>query len=473
MKNDVFFDLLQSLDKDQLKRFEKYLRIYINEDHQAIRLVEEYSLLRKIALKKEEALDREKLFDAFITKCDVTRKHFSNLIGLIHEPLKEFLVLERLKRDNTMYDYLLASIYLENGLIDQWESYFKKAVDRQKEQLNDPEAHLALSRLYYLRYFFLGLEQHEREEQNALESMLHLDEYYISLKLKLATELLSREKIIGTKSDFRFLTELLQALEQQEKDQFSAYQLMYKHALMLLLESEEANYSALKEILYQDWQALPLLEVANILNLLSNYNAKQIRNGIDQYEEAYEICKKTIEFACIHHVNANFLLNGILLSADREDAKSTTQFFDILKQKYPTLEEAISISQAMVAISEKDYHEVLRLLPDNQQFPLSSLGIRARVLKVQAHYELDEIELLDGSLHAFENFCNREKKNPSLNQETLDGVSQFIQLLRKLMNLAPMNKADHKNLYDNILNSIKIAAKPWLLRKIRAKYNFE
>lgn len=471
MKNDPFFDLLQTMDKDQFNRFEKYVRIYINKDHQAIRLFDHYCVLRGTVEKKGELLDREKLLDRFTTKekLEVTRKHLLNLISMIHEVLKKFLASERLAQENSMYDYLLGRIYLDHGLHQHWDAHFKKSSTQLNKLTPNLDAHLDLSRLFYLRYYSLGLEQNERDDKNALESMRHLDEYYLSHKLKWATELLSREKIIGNEYQIRFLPELIQAIEQSPKGAFSAYQLMYKYALALLMESKEEDYLALKETLYQQWPKLSVDEVANILNLLSNYNASQIRSGVDRIDEAYEICKKTIEFKCLQQMNANFLLNSINLCTDKDDPQSATLFFELLGQKYADQKEAILISSAKIALSKGEYQKALDLLPDNQQFPLPSLGIRARLLKVQAIYELDEIELLEGHLRSFKEYCKREKKAPSLNAETLEGVTQFIQFLGDLIKLAPFDKNGHKKLYSNVLDSKKISAKRWLVQKISAR----
>lgn len=471
MKNDPFFDLLQTMDKDQFNRFEKYVRIYINKDHQAIRLFDHYSMLRGSVGKKGALPDREQLLESFIAKekLEVTRKHLLNLISLIHEVLKNFLVAERLLEESSTYDYLLGKLYLDLGLYQHWDLHFKKSSAQLHKLTPNLDAHLDLSRLFYLRYYSLGLEQNERDDQNALESMWHLDEYYLSHKLKWATELLSREKIIGNEYQIRFLPELIQAMEQSAKGAFSAYQLMYKYALALLLESKEEDYLALKENLYQQWPTLTVDEVANILNLLSNYNAHLIKSGVDRIDEAYEICKKTIEFKCIQQMNANFLLNSINLCTDKDDPQSATLFFELLSQKYADQKEAILISSAKIALSKGEYKKVLELLPDNQQFPLPSLGIRARLLKVQAIYELDEIELLEGHLRSFKEYCKREKKAPSLNAETLAGITQFIQFLGDLIKLAPFDKNGYKKLYSNVLESKKISAKRWLVQKIRTR----
>jgi hypothetical protein len=113
------------------------------------------------------------------------------------------------------------------------------------------------------------------------------------------------------------------------------------------------------------------------------------------------------------------------------------------------------------------------LLPeDGQQFQSPSMGIRTRVLKVQAYYELDEVGPLVNALRSFNDYCKREK-NQSLSLDTFKSVKQFILFLGRLNRLDLFDEKGYKKLHDDLRSSKNIVAKTWLLQKINAAYQFE
>ena len=474
MKNDAFFDLLQSMEKDQFKRFQQYVRIYISKGNQALRLFEQYCQLRGSKKNGGDVVDREKVFEAFIKKekLKAPRKHLLNLVNVVHDVLKKFLISERLEKEKPICDAVLLNIYHEKGFLNHWDIHFKKAVERLKKRPYDIEAHLELSRLYSQRYYYLGQEQTRYDSQNAMDSMFHLDEYYLSFKLKWSTELYNSKNIFGKQYEIRFLPELMEASEKLQGE-FSAYQVMYLQALFLQHAPAESHYQTLKEKLYLQHEHIPKIEVAYLLNLLNNYNAVRIKNGENRLDTAFEICQKTVEFGCIDQMNAEFLLNAINLSCDKNDTATADKFFHALEQKYGSQKDAILISKARIMLSKGEYNGVIKLLKGGQQFQTPFMGIRTRILKVQAHYELGEIDLLENALRNFEDYCTRESKNPSLNLDTLNGVNRFIALLQNLCRLKPLDKKGYKGLYDDLLNSKNIVAKTWLLQKINAIYKFD
>lgn len=474
MKNDAFFDLLQSMEKDQFKRFQQYVRIYITKGNQALRLFEEYCQLRGSKKDKDEVVDREKIFEAFIKKenFNAPRKLLLNHINVLHKVLKKFLISEQLEKEETICDAVLLNIYHEKGFLNHWEIHFKKAVKRLNKDPHDIEAHLELSRLYSQRYYYLGQEQTKYDSQNAMDSMFHLDEYYLSFKLKWSTELHNSTNIFGKQYEIRFLPELMEASKNLQAE-FSAYQIMYLHALFLLHDPAESHYQTLKDKLYLQHKHIPKIEVAYLLNLLNNYNAGQIRSGNDRLDTAFEICQKTIEFGCMDQMNAEFLLNAINLSCDKNANNIAYKFFHVLKQKYESQPDAILISKARIMFSKGEFKAVIKLIKDGQQFQTPLMGIRTRIIKVQACYESGETGQLENALRNFEDYCNRENKHPSLNLDTLKGVYQFITLLQNLTKLNPSDKIGHKKIYDDLRNSQHIVAKTWLLQKINAIYKFD
>ncbi|WP_421794358.1 hypothetical protein [Haliscomenobacter sp.] len=475
MKNDAFFDLLQSMEKDQFQRFQKYVRIYIQKGNQALRLFEQYCQLRGSKKNKDKEIDREKVFTAFIEKegLKAPRKHLLNLVNVINDVLKKFLISERLEEERGTCDLFLSKIYIEKGLGKHWEIHFKKAVKRLKNRPHDIDAHLELSQLYAQRYYYLGKKQNKYDNQNAMDSMLQLDEYFLSLKLKWSTELHSNKNIFGKQHDIRFLSELMKACEKL-KGKLSAYQEMYLQALILFRTPTESNYQALKEKLYLQHEHIAKVEVANVLNLLNNYNALLIKGGTDRLEAAYEICQKAIKYSCLDQMNADFLLNAVNLSCDKHDLALAEQFFQALNQNFADRNDAILISNARIRLSKGEYQAVIdMLLPEEgQQFQSPSMSIRTRVLKAQAYYELDEVVQLDNALRSFNDYCKREK-NQSLSLDTFKSVKQFILFLRRLNRLELFDEKGYKKLYNELRSSKNIIAKTWLLQKINAAFQFE
>jgi hypothetical protein len=124
-------------------------------------------------------------------------------------------------------------------------------------------------------------------------------------------------------------------------------------------------------------------------------------------------------------------------------------------------ERMYAFSRAKIAYTGKAYQEALSFLQQsNYHDTLLNLGARTLLLKI--YYELEEWDVLQSHLDAFQNYLRRK---PDLGYHRTN-YQHLILYTRRLLQVNPNSKKDRARLIEHIQREKILTEKTWLLERV-------
>ena len=267
--------------------------------------------------------------------------------------MEEYLLERCLKNNPQEKELLLAHEYSRLGLQDlldkRIESYFpapKKEATRGKNTAQEEEAtkggsskklyvwhHWHLYRLYHLRYYSRETVQTDSNEESLYKSMEQLDLAYLSIKLRIAHEMESIQRLNGKVPTVAISAEELLKLE-GKLPALNPYLQLYYYAYALILHPGDASYQQLKMLLTKLGHQLSKDERGNLLRALINYASMAIRQGDHTYyTESAELHQQGLETGVLlqdDKISPELLLNILNITCEANKVDEA----DALLQKW-------------------------------------------------------------------------------------------------------------------------------------------
>ena len=474
MRLPRFFTLFGTLDENEAKSFQKYLkRLHANESDALA--VFEYVKPFHPGFKEAKKLALEyiyrKVFDGDIDENEYNRKRLLNACSDLHLWLKAFLLSEKANSGSFESKLLWLTILKEKGMTTE----FSNVASSLQEELNDlpkrnvPDYWKNLL-VNQLLYGHLAQEVTSPVQNTFLPFARDLEWYYAVVRLKLACEAVNLKNTGHPEygpDALLVVPELPEWLDAHEQPLFLLYRAIY----LLLAGGEDAQYDRAEAIVTEHAGKIDPLELDVLLTYLRNYASPQVRKGDDQY------WLRTHQLDKIGAEHGIFVKKGVITptqyhnivnAAGKVNDQPWAESFIVTYGAYlpdPVRADGMLLARCILLFEQREYRQILQKLVDTNHKDLH-LFIRLKTMKMRCYYELDfdENTLLD--------YCVASEYGLRRFRKPRDGAVvatfAFIRLLKILV-----RKKSPKNVVTSEIEKAEpVFFKSWLLEKA-AKYKAE
>lgn len=465
MKDNQFIQSLHYLTNKELADFSLYLKA---QRPRATVIRSVFNYIRKLHpdFQSDKHLSLRYASDKLLGP-GVNRKRLLNILAELNALLKDFLVWQKIKTQDFVYDYALLEQYKER----QMDKAFFQLSQQMIKKYETPSTHsiwyyLQMMMLYRSRFFHPNSPKLDPRDSLPQQSLSFLNQFYEGARLRLATELLNRQKILSDTP-----TELGRDPQEIPRAPIATNPLiaLYQQVYQLEKEQEEKVYFPLKKQFFELLEAkfLSIDDQYFVFLHLINFTSAQIKRGRSNFlQEAFDIYQKGMQHQFLvegmYFTPTNFS-NIVNIACRLKRFQWATYFIQAYQIHLPlnVRESATQISFAMIHFEQAEFEKTLEQL-QHLEYADTFYDLRARALRLRCYLELKEsTSLILHYCRSFEQFIRRNRRIKGNNAEA---SFHFIQLIKDIAR----QKAKKEELQAYIDTAQPLFFKTWLQEKINA-----
>ncbi len=464
MKNSLLIQLLQNLSPKEMADFSLYLKA---QRSRSILLRQTFDYLRKLYpdFSSEKHLDIEYARTKLLPS-EAPRKRLLNLLADLHQLLKDFLVWKQVKESEFAYDFALLEQYKSRKMDKAFFQFADRLIQKYEgQQQRSIWSYLQLMMLYRNKFFHPNSPKLNPDDPLPQKSLALLNQFYQGARIRLATELLNREKILKSPGLPSIVNEPRNTFPPDESPLIQLYTQVYQ----LEKEQREEVFFTLKERFFQvvEEQELSYDDQYFVFLHLINFTSAQIKQGKQNFlQEAFSIYHFCLQYPMLergqYFTPTNFS-NIVNLACRLKQFEWARYFIQTYQRHLPTTvrESAARISFAMIHFEEGDFELTLEELQDIT-YANAFYDLRARSLRLRCYVELEEsTDLVLHYCRSFEQFIRRNNK---IKGDNAEASANFIQLIKELAR----QRSSKAQLEELLATKQPIFFKSWLSKKILA-----
>ncbi len=289
----------------------------------------------------------------------------------------------------------------------------------------------------------------------------------LAAKLRQACLNLAHQAVYPAAYQPGFIDEAISYIEAKGLLAQPCIELYYQYYYTLKKPEEEQYFRKFRDLLIREGQAFPSREANTLYVLAINYCVRKVNEGREEYFA--EVMKLYQEGLKSGHLLENgqlsrFTYHNIVATGLRTGAFDWVENFIHEyrgKLERPYRESSFSFCLARLEYARQRYREALPLLQKaNYRDPL--LNLAAKTLLIKIYYETEEYSLLQAHLEAMRNYIRR-KKVIGYHRTNYLNITFYA---RKLMALAPFDKAGARKLAEAIRQEEELTEKAWFLGQL-------
>lgn len=464
MKNSKLLDLLKTFSKEDFRAFADFVRSpYYNKRTDLIAL---FDYLKKQApVFADKKIERKRVYKIVYPHSPYNEKQIGYAMNYLHKLAEQFVGLRIYENNSLRKEADIIEGLVERRLDKHFQFLYK---NHQKDLA---ETTTKSSQLDYRNYKAAAianahfLKQEVRASDASLQQAADsLDYFYIGEKLKLACEILDRQRIFPNKYHLHFeqpLREMCQAIDVKKNPVVAQYFEVFK---MLTETDTTTHYHNLKRLFLKNDVRTKINDQQKILSYGINYCARQIRNSDNRnyfMEEALTLyiygVEKQIMFSN-GFLSPWHFKNVIKLGFNLKKYDWVEQF---IRENNQYLEEqfrqnALHYNLADLYFQKSNFGEALLHLNQVEINEISyALGTREMLMRI--YYETDEEEALISLIASFNIYLKRNKDLPS------DVRKMYLNFCRIVGQILRRNAKKFDKIGEEIKNTKLLLAKNWLL----------
>lgn len=481
MQQSKLITLLKHLNSRELSRFCDYVHSPFFNKHQEAQKLMVYLSKYLLDERKQHFLDKERvskhLYPERQYNSNILNTTVSRLLSLLHD----FLVLTN---NEDKHNQHLIKVLAELRKRKQNKDY--RAILRKIE--HSPESdYRDIEDLYWEKVaYHKELDQQfvtqggRTYNENLQLKNDNLDLFFITKKLKIACDMVSRNIVIGSNYQYRLVDELLDYLDQPNSVYAEEPTLViYSSVLRMLLLGQEGDpqFYKVKKLLLEHQAMFSKAELKNIYDYLENHCIKRYNHSA---EEKYLLEMLSLSKYLVEH-KINFV-DGYLLDGDYKNIGSTA----ITAGDYDFAEEFIenyqhyllpehrhsvySLLMAYLWYAKKEYRKALGALHD-VTFTNYTYYIAAKVTQLRVYYETEEGEALHSLSDAFRNYIRRNKHLANAHKSLYENFIIVLRRSYKLLENSPYwatekVEKEYLALVHSIENIQPLGSRSWLRERV-------
>jgi hypothetical protein len=383
--------------------------------------------------------------------------------------------------------FLAQGVYDNNTL--QQTSFLLEAIGKRKiEKLANSSVRSARlisdqqsekSADFYFYQYLIEKNYHQmsegelkRSDKSNVEAIINnLDKFYLSEKLRLYYDVLSRKNWISHEYQLLFIDEIISHIKNNDYTSTPSVSIYYQVLLTQTHPEDESHFHKLIELLDKYKSQFPLTEQYQLYSAALNYCVMKMNQGKQEFvREYHELFKFTLSHGIIFYATGSgelapwYFKNGILLALRLGEYDWSEKFIKDYQYKLSIeyRDNVVSYSLALVYFYQKKYDKVIPLL-QSVEFEDLSYNLGSKSMLIAIYFEQDEYEALFSLADAFKTYLNRHK---DINEKMRSNYMNYIIFVRKLTKIMPGDKKAIENLREEIKNAKGVASEKWLLEKL-------
>lgn len=468
MQNSRLIHLIKRLSKAELVKFESYLFGLYHRQKIPLKLFKH--LIKFYPKFENEKLSKEYVITKVLELKGSPVKRVSNEAHKIFEWLLDFLIAEKLKSDTLEREKYIIEILKEKKL----DGLFYKKSGQVTKKLKDSAVniwdYLDLTKLNHEQYYYSPTEKIVQEEETLTEAYANLKIFFAIASLKYECELLNRTNILQKEEvklsiNRSFIGKTFFQYRAKPK-----LLLVFEKLLEFIKDPDAARFQELKNILFEEQDAISSEDQLILLSYLINYASFSAKKGNENgLLDAFELYKFGIENAILIEsgfISIDNFRNTIFLACELSKFNWADQFIKS-NQKYLPIryrENICALSYARIAFGRKYFDRALNLLNDIE-FKNNSYILLTKFIQVRCYYELRSIfpEVLYNFIISFDVFLARNKM---LNSNTISAYRSFLRILRLLLRSGHILEAG--DMLQELEQQEFLVGRSWLIEKIQS-----
>ena len=467
--------LFASLNKKEMKQLRKAIDSPLFNTNP--RVVKLFDILRPTHPHlNNELATRKKIFKKVFPEAVFSDQKLRKLYTEFTKVIECFLVYQAVEKNTLDRQKVLANVYQKRGL----NQLFNKATNELLQQLSKQKKQSAKHygkqlELLSMKYYHPSHNKYDLEDSTLVQTMGHLDNYFILSKLRLSVALKSREQVLNEKHDIKLLDAILD-IPEASLEVANPLIVLYLQAYKLSFKTTAVNFPTFEERLFSQIANYEPTDQQTLFYCGLNYTIRQSNKGPTNFAQKtfqwYKFGDKQGLLLSQQTIPESHFANAIIAGCKQEDYQWVEEF---MKRYLPYLNIANKDAEmdyyyGLFHFLKEDWDKALDLLMQSshkQLYPPRTRAILCRILLLK--YLLNDIyfEPLLAQLNAFEAYIRRDKY---FTEGRLNGHLNFILLIRKLARrlLSPeKNSAVKKWFIATIEDTHPILAKQWLIQKIQ------
>ena len=441
-------------------------------------LLKLYALLKKEYPEfNTEKLNKEKVFKALYPGKPFSDGALRVLVREFTKITEDFMVFESLKNDEHLRQQALVRCYETSNLYPEFENGTAALLaGLNQAPFRDVEYFSAAAALQTTYFFHPFTQKHTLDDGMLIQLIENVDQHYILLKLRIASEMKNRERILSRKYDLLLMDELLNAGDAGPMQDNHSYQL---YRLLLSLYGQGQNndtFFQLKSLFIKTIDHIRFFDRSMILTQLINYAIQQLNSGIAGFsKEVFELYSLAIAQNMVlvnGKIDAAVFQNIVLTGCMEKELVWTGKF---INDYAPFLDKSImedckTMTLALVCYHKKDYDGAITLIAHHHFFDLL-LQMRTRVIQIKVWFEKfvqhpRHFEHLLFQLDAFEKFIRRNNVIAALKkEENLHFLLATRQLAHFILEKKPASVI-RSRLEKYTGNGHRVVSRDWLQQQI-------
>lgn len=466
MLQSKFIKVYQTLSKVEVRRFRKWLKSPVHNQHKKVIKMLDYVGSRSVISAK--TLAKERVFKHLFQTEYYNEHKLNHIISYTYQNLIEFLGYNRLILNEQKTKILQIQALRERQLPNLTQQLLKNTQQNLTQQtLRNGQ--------YYLHVWELEKEQmtlrslSNRNASNNLPAIFEsLSNFFMISTLHYACIAISHTQVHKTAYSIPFLKQILETIETAEQE-LPVVLSTYYYAYMALKNPNNSTYFVeLKKVF---WTAAPYMdreEQKDILLMAINYCIRSLNQQSNPHaaSEALELYQYGLEHKILidHGILSKYAFNNMVSLGLKEKRFDWVENFI---QTYATaLEPSYQQSHkhyntAKLFFAQQNYDQVLELLV-YVEYDDILMNIDAKVMLVKIYYQYQYFDTLDALLNSFTVFLQRK----SMLSYHRDNYIQFIQLTKRLLYLAAYDKKGRAQLRKDIEDAQPLTERAWLLQNL-------
>ena len=474
MKGSKLIELIETLDKEEIRLFGSYLEGESYRKSSAVFKL--YHYLKGLhPTYPEKKIAKEVVFKKIMPKGkEFNNKSMRDTMSNLSLSLERFLLKLEIERNEVEREFLLLNI-LQKRQKDKL--FFQKIKQLQKKwTTNRPSGIEQYHNEYKLLHYFYhhpNFSTYSETNVHAIDLMEKIDHYYFASKLYYIVNDQHFKRMLTPSKEERPVVLADEILNNHQLPFFkdNLHVSIFGKILDSFDKDDYSYFSTLKELYFTNIDVFSKVEQRDLFLYLQRFCNEHYWQGKTEYlRKMFELNKVAVELRLM--IENGFLSNDVFRNFVQTACVSkefdwTAKFID---EHESFLEEAnrtdiVSLCRAALAFYAGQFETTLEHLA-MVKFQDVLYGMHVRYLQLQTYYELDNYEeAFDNLTNSFSAFLSR---NTTIGPKVKEAGLNFIKYVKKLHS----HKLSFEKISNNVIIEIQasnnIANKTWLTEKAKA-----
>jgi len=460
--------LLLSLNKDECKKFRKYLSSpYFNS-------IKKLSQLFELAIKEFKENEKNYCEDDFVHKVygELKTRLYKDHLGLLGKHFKHFVALQYIEERALLRNQLVLEDHLHRGdgcFFMKQLTQTKKELKKLPLDLNQFQNEYQIEELFdtYIKYYI----DNRVGDTNLQVLSDTIDRDFILKKLCCTVLMLNRSNIAKANYNFGMMQMVIDSLKENSFDE-PLINLFYYAYEILAGEDKENAFEQLNKELLRSNQTIAKEMINALFSILQN-NLKLLKSvKIQLHQQLFILYKIMITQQYIQDngkISVSFYKNVVSIALELGEFDYAEKFIEEHKNKLMASEitgDVYAYNKTKLHIYKSELQNAGKLIK-NLHFKDALYKFALKCLQIMFFYETKQFSLLESCMNAFE-VALSPNRPPHISETNTKVYRNFYYCMKKLFrfNHDPnITKKDVQQLVTFIKNTHRIANRKWVLTK--------